>query len=336
MRLLVTVFFVLFTSTTMAAEIKPVMLYDSEKILDDSWNELIHNGVKRFERKTNIPVKEEVFLNNEHFTSQIYSLAKQGFNPIMTNNLDEEMQQTVKKVMLDYPSHRFIIFNGAYNIPNAHYFVFSTQESSFLAGYLAVKKSKTKKIGFVGGMDIPVIRNFLCGYLKGAHYADPDARVVYNYIGDSFSAWSNPEKAFSIAQNLIADGADVIFTPAGGSGLGALKAAHENGVLGIGVDQNQNHEFPGSVLTSAVVHVDNAAYRALMASYRNVWRDQLKVMGLQEKGVSLAFDKYNAPLVSDALRAEIETLQAKIILNEIELPNYILTNTCNDKNGPLL
>lgn len=301
---------------------KPVMIYDSDLILDKSWNEAIHNGLEKFKAKSGVAVEETVINNVKAFPGKAARYAKNGFSPIMLNNVDAVKGKAIQQIMLDFPKTRFIIFNGSFNVPNAHYFVFSNQESSFLAGFLASRKSRSKKLGFVGGMDIPLIRNFLCGYLKGAKHENPRSEVSYAYLGDDYNAWMNPEKAYQVASAQIVKGADVVFSPSGGSAQGALKAAHDKGVLGIGVDSNQNHLFPGSVLTSTMVRVDNAAFRALMAAQRNIWGEQTKNMGLQENGVELAFDRHNAALVPEALRAELDRLKADIVLGKIKLPAY--------------
>lgn len=333
-RFLLFVVFI-WSSAVAAADIKPIMIYDSKLIMDKSWNEAIHNGITKFEKKSHIPVREVSVVTVDAFGAAVTMYAKEGYNPIMINHLNDHTNSLIMKVMLKYPSQRFVVFNGTFNAPNAHYFVFSSQESSFLAGYLAVKKSPNKKLGFIGGMDIPLIRNFMCGYIKGAKYADKNAQVISAFISDDLTAWASPDKAYQIAGKQIAEGADVIFAPAGGSAWGALKAAHDKGVLGIGVDSNQNDLYPGSVLTSAMVRVDNAAYRALMASYQNIWRDQMKIMGLQEKGVELAFDKYNAHLISPEMRKEIAQLEADIVLGKIRLPNYVFDEKCSGTEGPL-
>lgn len=321
-------FFLFFCASVFAQNIKPVMVYDSEVLDDKSWNAAIHRGIVRFEKKFKIDVKETIILEVKDFEEKLNALAKEGYDPIIINNIDDEKQKAIKQVMLSYPKKRYIILNGSFNIPNADFFIFSYQEASFLAGYLASKKSKTGTVGFVGGMEIVAIKNFLCGYLKGAKYANPKVNVLYEYLGDDFRAWNNPEKAYDITAKQIGQGADVIFAPAGGSSVGSLKAAHEKGKLGIGVDSNQNNLYPGSVLTSVLVRVDNAAYMALTSAHRGLWRDQIKIMGLQEKGVDLAFDQHNASLVSQELRRELEHVQADIVLNKIDLPNYAQTREC--------
>ena len=320
--------YLLFPIMLLADTIRPVMIYDSAILEDESWNSMIHKGIVRFEKKFDIDVKETMILESKDFDEKVKQLAKEGYNPIMVNNVDEHKQRAIKEVMLAYPKKRYIILNGSFNIPNADFFVFSYQEATFLAGYLAAKKSQTNKIGFVGGMEIPVIKNFLCGYIKGARHAKKEIEVMYDFIGNDFTAWNDSAKGYDLTSRQIDQGADIIFGPAGGSSIGVLKAAHDKGKLGIGVDNNQNHLYPGSVLTSVMVRVDNAAYMALTAAHRGIWRDQIKTMGLQEKGVQLAYDQHNASLISDTLHAELENIKAAIILNKIALPSYLQTKEC--------
>ena len=330
------IFIMILSTFFFAKDIKPVMIYDTNIIMDKAWNEAIHRGITLFEKKTQIDIKEDFALNKEEFASKVTNYTKEGYSPILFNSLYKEKKELVKNIIFNYPKTRFIVFNGSYNIPNIHYFIFSNQESSFLAGYLASKKSKSKKLGFIGGMDIPLIRNFLCGYIKGAKYADPNTQIISQYVGrDSTDAWTSPDKAFSLALSQIKEGADVLFSPAGGSAIGVLKAASEKNLLAIGVDSNQNHLYPGNVLTSTLVRVDNAVFRSLIAAKREIWGDQMKVMGLQENGVGLAFDKYNKDLISKELKEEIEYLKADILLNKIDLPNYDLIKKCQH-NGKIL
>ena len=320
--------FLLTALALIAADFKPIMLYDSEVLEDESWNSMIHGGIERFEKRFNVDVREEMVLKEEEFEAKVKKFADEGFNPIMINDVNEVKERAIKKVTLDYPKKRFIIFNGTINIPNADFFVFSYQEATFLVGYLATKKSKTNKIGFVGGMEILVLKKFLCGYIKGAKYANPHVEVFYEFIGDDLSAWNDVKKGYELTSKQMEKGADVVFGPAGGSSVGILKAAHDKGKLGIGVDRNQNGLYPGSVLTSVKVRVDNAAYMSLTTAFKGIWRDQIKIMGLQEKGVSLTFDKHNETLVSPELKEELEKLRADIILKKIKLPNYTQTKEC--------
>lgn len=271
------------TTFLFSSNIKPVMLFDTDIIFDNSWNETIYKGLKKFEEKTNISTKIFNEMDEDKAILLLQQLAKENYNPILLS-YTEYRKKAILQVMANYPKTRFIVLNGALNMPNAHYISFSNQESSFLAGYLAAKKSKTNKIGFIGGAKISVIKNFLCGYIKGAKYANRNVEVLYNYIGSDFHAFINPEKAYDLTEEQIKNGADILFSAAGNSSLGVLEAAYKNNVFGIGVDSNQNHLYPGNVLTSAMVRVDNAVFRALMAAKNNIWGDASKNYGASRTG----------------------------------------------------
>ncbi|SCA57250.1 putative outer membrane basic protein [Candidatus Terasakiella magnetica] len=317
-----------FTAGSLGAqEVRPAIIYDTELIMDGSWNEAILKGIKKFEKRTGVPVKIEIARNYDEHTQKMNDFAKQGYNPILLSG-SILTQKKIRKAVIDHPKTRFIIFNGIFNLPNAYYFSFSYHTSSFLAGYLSAAKTKSGKLGFIGGMEIPTIKNFLCGYIAGAKYQNPDIQVEHTYVGHDSNAWTRPDRAREIALEQIERGADVIFSPSGGSSIGALKAAHEKSVLGVGVDMNQNHLYPGSILTSVMVRVDNAAYRALMTAHRNIWGEQRKVMGLQEKGVELAFDQHNEGLIPSALKKEIEQLESDIILGKVTVPYYEGAKEC--------
>jgi basic membrane protein A len=308
-------------------EIKPVVMYDGSVIFDKGWNETIYNGVKKFEKKTNIKVKIVNEPDANKSINLIDELVAKGHNPIILS-ATKYTENTVRKILGNHPKTRFIVLSGYTDMPNARYLSFSNQESSFLAGYLAAKKSKTKKIGFVGGADIPVIQNFLCGYIKGAKYADKNVVVDYKYLGHNFAEWIKSTNQYEITAQMIKNGADVIFAPAGDRSVDILKAAHDHNVYGIGVDSNQNYLFAGSVLTSTMVRIDNAIYRELMAAKANVWGDQIQKMGLQEEGVELAFDEYNENLISKELRNELNQIKSDIILKNIDLPYYTISQGC--------
>ena len=308
-------------------EIKPVWIFDNETIFDGGWAETIYNGLKKFEKKTDIKTKIISELDASKSIKLIEELVGDGYNPIILSS-SKFTKNTLKNILSNHTKTRFIVFSGSVKMPNAHYITFANQESSFLAGYLAAKKSKTKKIGFLGGADMPVIRNFLCGYIKGAKYADKNVLIDYQYLGKDFAAWVKSSAEYEVATKQIKNGSDVIFAPAGSNTVRALEAAHDNGVYGIGVDANQNHLFPGSVLTSAMVRIDNAIFRALMAAKNNIWGEQIQAVGLQEKGVELAFDKYNKNLISKELRDQLDQITADIILKKINLQSYDSLNAC--------
>lgn len=305
-----------------------IALGGTKAVKKGSWGELIIRGTAKFEEKTGIPVYKTYVLKTDDYIDAIARLAEEGYNPILLTTSSPESREQLEQIIDQYPDRHFILTNGTYTIPNAYFIVFAYQETSFLAGYLAGRKSQTGKVGFIGGVDIPIIRDYLCGYIKGVNHADPDVEVLFDFVGEGFKGWNDRPRAAELANAQINKGADILYTAAGPSGVGALEAAHRRGKLGIGVDQNQNGLYPGSVLTSTQVHVDQTIFRALMASYHNVWGEQLKLFGIQEGALELAFDEHNAALIAPDLKRDLLLIQEAIVLNRIKLPRYTEHEPC--------
>jgi basic membrane protein A len=163
-------------------------------------------------------------------------------------------------VAKEFPKLNFVIVDMVVGLPNVQSVVFKEQEGSFLVGAMAAMASKTGKVGFVGGMDIPLIRRFQCGYEQGAKFANAKAEVFANMTGTTGAAWNDPTRGGELAKAQFAKGADVVFAAAGGTGTGVYQAAKDSGKLAIGVDSNQNHLQPGTMLTSMLKRVDVAVY----------------------------------------------------------------------------
>jgi basic membrane protein A len=201
--------------------------------------------------------------------------------------------------------------------------VFKEQEGSFLVGLMAAMASKSGKVGFVGGMDIPLIRKFQCGYEQGVKYANPKAEVFANMTGTTGAAWSDPGRGGELAKAQFAKGADVVFAAAGGTGIGVYQAAKDGGKLAIGVDSNQNHLQPGTMLTSMLKRVDVAVYNVSMGH-----KPGITVLGLKEGGVDVALDEYNAKLVTADMKAKVDAAKADIIGGKIKVADYMADNAC--------
>jgi basic membrane protein A len=214
------------------------------------------------------------------------------------------------------------------DLPNVRSVIFSEQEGSYLVGMLAAMASQTGKVGFVGGMDIPLIRKFACGYVQGVKAANPDAEVFQNMTGTTGAAWNDPVKGGELAKSQIDRGADVVYHAAGGTGIGVLQAAADAGMLGIGVDSNQNYLHPGHVLTSMLKRVDNATYDAMMDVQNGEWTSGIQVMGLAEEGVGYAVDENNEELITPEMKTAVEEAKAKIIAGEIEVHDYMSDDSC--------
>ena len=233
-------------------------------------------------------------------------------------------------VAKDYPNIRFAIVDGVSDLPNVASLVFKEHEGSYLVGMLAAKTSKTGTIGFLGGMDIGLIHRFEGGYEEGARAVNPNIRIIQNYVGVTDSAWNNPGKGKELALAQIGKGADVIFTAAGNSGLGAFDAVEQAGKQNgrathfvIGVDSNQNMVKPGFVLTSMVKRVDNAVYSIVQDVVNGKFQAGFHVYGLDKDGVGYAMDENNKDLITPEMIQQVEDAKKKIMAGEIKVKDLM-------------
>jgi basic membrane protein A and related proteins len=231
-------------------------------------------------------------------------------------------------VAKEFPKTKFTVIDTVVDLPNVHSILFREHEGSFLIGMLAAMASRSGIIGMVGGMDIPLVRRFLCGYEQGAKYVNPRITVVYNSTGNTPAAWTDPGRAAELARSQFERGVDVVFAGAGTSGLGAMQAAKDAGKLTIGVDSNQNHIHPGTVLTSLVKHVDRAVYQAYAEARDGRWNSGVSVLGLKEGGIDWALDAHNAGLISAEMKARVDAAKAAIIDGKIKVHDYMTDNKC--------
>ena len=194
---------------------------------------------------------------------------------------------------------------------------------------IAAAKSKSGVLGFVGGMDIPLIHRFETGYEEGARSVNPNIRVIPNYVGVTDGAWNNPGKGKELALSQIEKGADVIFTAAGNSGLGAFDAVEQRGkdekgqarAYVIGVDSNQNGQKPGFVLTSMVKGVNAAVFDAIQRVQNKTFKGGIYSFGLAEGGVGYVYDDRNKNLIPDSVHTRVEQLRQEIIAGRIKVPS---------------
>jgi basic membrane protein A len=198
---------------------------------------------------------------------------------------------------------------------------FNEHEGSYLVGMMAAQASESGVVGFVGGMDIPLIRRFGCGYAQGVKAVNPNATVIANMTGTTPAAWNDPVKGSELTKAQISQGADVVFAAAGGTGVGVLQTAADEGILSIGVDSNQNYLHSGKVLTSMLKRVDIAVYEAFKAG-NNL--ETGNFMG----AVGFAMDEHNASLVTADMQAKVEAAEAAISGGSLSVHNYTDDETC--------
>ena len=303
---------------------RPALIYDLGGKFDKSFNEAAFNGATKWATETGGTFKELEMQDEAQREQALRRLAEAGANPVVMTGF--AFGDVLNKVAPDFPNTKFAIIDMVVDQPNVKSVVFNEHEGSYLVGMMAGLATKTGTVGFIGGMDIPLIRKFGCGYAQGVLAAKPDAKVVINMTGTTPAAWNDPVKGAELAKGQKAQGADVIFAAAGGTGVGVLQAAADEGILSIGVDSNQNYLQPGKVLTSMVKRVDNAVYEAFKEGENLT--PGINVMGLANDGVGYAMDENNASLVTPEMQAAVDAAAAKIKSGELVVHDYMSDNTC--------
>lgn len=310
--------------TAGAALAEPAIIFDLGGKFDKSFNEAAFNGAERWAKETGGTYKELEMQSEAQREQALRRLAESGANPVVMTGF--AFGDVLNTVAPDFPDTKFAIIDMVVDQPNVKSVVFTEHEGSYLVGMMAALASKTGTVGFIGGMDIPLIRRFGCGYAQGVKAVNPDATVVLNMTGTTPAAWNDPVKGAELAKGQKAQGADVIYAAAGGTGVGVLQAAADEGILSIGVDSNQNHLHPGKVLTSMLKRVDNAVYNAFMEGENLT--PGINVMSLANDGVGYAMDENNAPLVTPEMQAAVDEAAAKIKSGELVVHDYMSDNTC--------
>ncbi len=316
----------LLSTPVSAAEIKPAIVYDLGGKFDKSFNEGVFHGAEKFQADTGIAFRDIEMQNASQQEQALRKFARDGYDPVLAVGFSQEA--AVKKVAAEFPKTRFVIIDTVVDLPNVQSILFKEHEGSFLVGLLAAKASKTGKVGFVGGMDIPLIRRFACGYVQGAKYANPGVEVFQNMTGTTPAAWNDPVKGGELAASQIDRGADVVYAAAGATGLGVLQKVADLGKLGIGVDSNQNGLHPGKVLTSMLKRVDVATYTSFTEAKDGSWKAGVKVLGLAQDGVGWADDENNKSLITADMRAAVDKARADIISGAIKVHDYMEDNAC--------
>jgi basic membrane protein A len=306
-----------------AQDFTPAVIFDMGGKFDKSFNEAAYHGAERFKDETGIEYLEFEVTNESQRDQALRRMARRGANVVVAVGFS--FATPLEQIAKEFPDTKFVIIDSVVEQPNVESVVFKEHEGSFLVGMAAAMASKTGKVGFVGGMDIPLIRNFAHGYQQGVKYVNPDAEVFVNMTGTTPAAWNDPAKGAELAQSQFDRGADVVYAAAGGTGLGVLQAAADSGKLSIGVDSNQNYLHPGSVLTSMLKRVDVAVYDAFTKAKAGTLETGVKNLGLAENGVGYALDENNRELITPEMEAKLEEAKQKIIAGELEVSDYYST-----------
>ena len=310
-----------------AALAEPALIFDLGGKFDKSFNEAAFNGAQRWADETGGTFAEIELQSEAQREQALRRFAENGNNPIITTGF--AFADPVNAVAADYPDTKFVNIDGFLpEIPaNVQMISFQEHQGSYLVGMMAAMASESGKIGFIGGMDIPLIRHFGCGYAQGAKAVNPDIEVIANMTGTTPAAWNDPVKGSELTKAQISQGADVVYAAAGGTGVGVLQTAADEDILSIGVDSNQNHLHPGKVLTSMLKRVDVAVYDSMKAG-ESIETGKGIVLGLAEDGVGAAMDENNAELVNDEMKAAVDEARQKIIDGEIEVVSYYDNDSC--------
>ena len=306
-------------------EITPLrvtMIYPSDCVGSAAYCDAFHIGVRSAEEELGITLTEVNGNENDPVaTEMLIRDAAQNSELVLTAGY--QMGDVLALVAPEFPDVNFAIFDVVLDIPNVASVNYKSNEGSFLVGAIAALKSESGKIGYIGGADVPLLQEFEAGYVAGIHAINPDAEVTVEYISKDATGFGQPEKAKELALAQYANGIDVIYTAAGGSGQGVLEAAQETQKFIIWVDSNGNHLAPGIVLTSMTKEIPASVQRIIQETVEGNFMAGIRYFGIADGGVSYAVDEHNQPLLSDEDIATVEALKAKIIAGEIVVPNTV-------------
>lgn len=318
--ILTTLLIMLISTISFANTLKVALVLDKGGKDDKSFNAAAYAGATKAQKDLKIDLKYVEATDNNAIENLHRSFARKNFDLVI--GIGFAQKDAVKKVAAQFPKVKFAIVDGEVAADNVRSLLFEEHEGSFLVGALAAMTSKTNSVGFVGGMDIPLIRRFAMGYAAGAKYINPKIKITENYVGVTGEAWNNPAKAKELALAQIAKGADVIYTGAGASNTGVFDAAEDKKKFAIGCDSNQNWIKPGVILTSMLKAVDVAVYDTIKETQEGKFTGGISRFGLKNNGVDYTLDQYNEKLISAENRKKLEDIKKKIIAGQIEVPDY--------------
>lgn len=284
---------------------------------DRSFNAAANVGMLRAKKDLPIVLRDVEPGDPTSIEPAMRAFAQYGYNLITGVGFAQE--PVIKLVAKDYPQLHFVLIDSFVDLPNVASLLFKEHEGSFLVGMIAAYKNQTGTIGFIGGMDIPLIHKFATGYEEGARYVNPNIRILKNYVGITDTAWNNPGKGRELANSQYEQGADVIFQAAGNSGLGVFDAAESYKKFAIGVDSNQNWIKPGFVLTSMLKRIENAVYSIVKEEVEGNFKGGMHVYGLDNDGIGYALDEYNKHLIPDSVIEKVEQARRDIIAGKIKV-----------------
>ena len=305
-----------------SAQIRVGLVLERSGKDDKSFNASAYQGLKRAEKELGVTTKTVEAPDNAAYESLQRAFAEKKFDLIIAVGFHQ--LESIKKNAARFPNQKFLLVDEDAKAPNVRSVMFEEHEGSYLVGALAAMHAPGGKVGFIGGMDVPLIRRFETGYAAGAKRINPKAQVLSNYLGVTGEAWNNPPKAKELALDQFNRGAEVIFVAAGNSGVGVFDAAADRKKLAIGVDSNQNWLKPGFILTSMLKRVDESVFDSVKLFKEGKYTTGLIRYGVKTKGVDYSLDEHNARLVTDGDKKQLEQLRTDIVKGKIKVPDYYL------------
>ncbi len=303
-----------------ATEFKVGLVLDRGGKDDKSFNASAYAGALLAKQKLGISLKFVEASDDNAYEGMLRAFAQRDFDLII--GIGFAQKEAIKKVAAQFPQRHFAIVDAQVDEPNVRTLLFEEHEGAYLVGAIAAMTSKTGKIGFVGGMDVPLIRRFALAYEAGAKKINPQVSVLENFVGVTSEAWNNPPRGKELAVAQYDAGADVIFAAAGASGLGVFDAAEEKQKYAIGVDSNQDWTKPGLILTSMLKRVDEAVFVTIEEAKLGKFAGGVQRFGLANKGIDYSVDQYNEKILREAVRQRADQLKADIIAGKITVPDY--------------
>ena len=300
---------------------QPAIVFELGGKFDKSFGQSAWEGAERWRRETGRPYLEYEIRNAAQREQALRRFAERGADPVVGVGFPQA--SAIESVARAFPQRRFAIIDAVVALPNVQSFVYREHEGAFLVGVMAAMASRSGTVGFVGGQDIPLVRKVQCGYEQGARHANPRVRTLGTMTGVTNAAWTDPARGAELARAQAAQGADVIFAAAGSTGLGVLQAVKDLGILGIGVDSNQNGLHPGHVLTSMLKRTDVAVHQAFQGV-----RPGVTELGLKEGALDVAYDEHNARLVTPAMRAAVDAARQAIVDGRLKVVDYTAAGAC--------
>jgi len=299
------------------------LVYDIGGRGDKSFNDSAYRGLERAQQELGATFTTLETSEGSDREAQLRQLA--GGDAALVFGVGFLFTDDVRALALEFPEKKFACVDYTVNPkdsipPNLMALTFREEEGSFLVGALAGLLTKTGKVGFVGGMEIPLIRKFQAGYVAGVKAVAPRAQVLVKYAGTTGAAFKDPTKGKELALAEYHAGADIIFHASGSTGLGVFEAGRELKKLAIGVDSDQYDEAPGVVLTSMVKRVDTAVFDTIRDLKAGRWQSGVHQFGVAEQGVTWVYDDRNKALIPDAVKARVDSLQAEIVAGRLRVP----------------